>query len=189
MATLSQEHEERAGEIARRLSAVLLANDLRAAVAESLTGGKIATQLAAAPDSGAWFAGGVVCYSAEVKRRVLGVPHGPVISQQAVETMARSVGVLMAADLAVATSGAGGPTTQEGQEPGTTWLAVLFGDQVHSELHHVDGEPLEILARTEERALEMLWEAATRWGPDDERHHQRPSAGSTNATDPTTAHA
>lgn len=161
--TSSQEHEERAARIAERLSGVLLEHHLTAAVAESLTGGKIATQLAAAPRSGEWFAGGVVSYSSEVKHRLLEVPPGPVISREAVETMVRTVSRLMDADVAVAATGAGGPSSQEGQEPGTTWLAVLAGGDVRSELHHFTGEPLDILALTEERVLTMMWEAARRW--------------------------
>ncbi len=130
--------------------------ELRVAVAESLTGGKIANQLAAAPDSGSWFAGGVVAYSSEVKHTLLEVPAGPVISQVAVETMARTVARIMGADIAIAASGAGGPGSQEGQEPGTTWIAVLVGDEICSEIHHFEGEPIDILAQTEDRSLTLV---------------------------------
>lgn len=159
MVSYSEKHEERAAQIAARLSAVLLESSLHVAVAESLTGGKIATQLAAAPHSGEWFAGGVVCYSAAVKHGLLEVPAGPVISQEAVEAMVRTVSRIMDADVAAAASGAGGPEGQEGQEPGTTWIAVLAAGHVRSELHHFAGDPLEVLAQTEERVLAILWEA------------------------------
>ncbi|WP_101650921.1 CinA family protein [Brevibacterium ihuae] len=125
-------------------------------VAESLTGGRIATRLAAAEESSAWFAGGIVSYGSEVKHRALGVPRGPVISEQAVTAMAEGAAALLGADAVVAASGAGGPGGQEGNPPGTTWLAVRVGGVTRTELHRFDGEPLEVLARTEDAALRLL---------------------------------
>ncbi|GAA4514647.1 CinA family protein [Brevibacterium yomogidense] len=148
--------EDEAAEIAARLARALGERGFTVAVAESLTGGKIANQLAAAPDSSEWFAGAVVCYGSQVKHRVLDVPEGPVISERAVEVMARSVAALLGADTSIAASGAGGPGPQEGQEPGTTWLAVSIRGEVHTELHHFDGEPLDVLAQTERAALLLL---------------------------------
>ena len=47
------------------------------AVAESLTAGALAQELAAAPNASSWFAGGIVAYRAESKfRRAVGQP-GP----------------------------------------------------------------------------------------------------------------
>lgn len=103
-----KEHEARedeAAEIAARLARALGDRGLTVAVAESLTGGKIANQLAAAPDSSEWFAGAVVCYWSDVKHRVLDVPDGPVISERAVEVMARNVAALLGTDTSVAASG------------------------------------------------------------------------------------
>ena len=143
-------------EIAERVAQLLGARGLSVSVAESLTGGRIASRLAAAPEASEWFAGGVVCYWTSVKQRVLDVPEGPVISRPAVEAMARNVAGLMGTDTAVATSGAGGPGEEEGQAPGTTWIAAFVGGEVTAELHHFDGEPVEVLAQTEERALLLL---------------------------------
>lgn len=151
------EHEDNAAEIAERLSELCSEGKITVAVAESLTGGRIASHLAAARGSGEWFAGGVVAYSSEIKHRLLEVPRGSVISQISVETMARSVRKLMGTDAAVAASGAGGPEGQEGREPGTTWLAVALGAEVQSEMHSFTGEPIDILAQTQERALAMLF--------------------------------
>ncbi|GAA1933332.1 CinA family protein [Brevibacterium antiquum] len=157
--TSYKKHEKIAAKIAGSLAELCDEHGVRVAVAESLTGGKISSQLAAAPGSGSWFAGGVVAYSSEVKHRLLDVPRGSVISQASVEAMAHSVCSLMEADAAVAASGAGGPTSQDGQEPGTTWIAVLVDDEVQSELHRFQGDPIKILSNTEERALAMLLEA------------------------------
>lgn len=157
-----EQREDEAAAIAERIARELGKRGLTVSVAESLTGGKIANQLAAAPNSSQWFAGAVVCYWTEVKHRVLGVPEGPVISEDAVIAMARGVATLLGTDAAIAASGAGGPEPQEGQEPGTTWLAVVIRGEVHTELHHFDGEPIDVLAQTERASLLLLErEAAT----------------------------
>lgn len=148
--------EAQATEVASEIGAILAHRGLTVAVAESLTGGKLANQFAAAEGSGEWFAGGVVAYQSDAKHRVLGVPAGPVISEQAVISMVDGVTALFGADSGVAASGAGGPEGQEGQPPGTTWVAVGVSGMVETELHRFSGEPLEILAQTQLRSLELL---------------------------------
>lgn len=151
-----EEREGEAAEIAARLSRELSERGLTVAVAESLTGGKIANQLAAASGSSEWFAGAVVAYWAEVKHLVLDVPPGPVVSEKAVTVMARNVAAMMGTSASIAVSGAGGPEPLEGQEPGTTWLAVCVRGEVRTELHHFGGEPIDVLAQTEKSALLLL---------------------------------
>lgn len=149
--------ESAAADIAEKISTLAQEQGFTVAVAESLTGGKLSSRLAAAPDSSEWFAGGVVSYETRIKYDVLGVPEGdPVITEDAVRRMAEGVGELMTADATVAASGAGGPGSQEGNPPGTTWIAVLVRGKLRTELHHFPGEPEEILARTEERTLSLL---------------------------------
>src|SRR3954469_23217050 len=91
--------------------------DATVAVAESLTGGKLACHLAAAPSSAEWFRGGVVAYASEVKFGLLGVPEGPVITEDCATAMARGTARLLGADGAVAVTGVGGPDPQDGEPP------------------------------------------------------------------------
>lgn len=148
--------EAEASGVAAEIGAIMSERGLTAAVAESLTGGKLANQLAATEGSGAWFVGGVVAYHSDAKHRILGVPPGPVISRRAVVSMVDGVTALFGADSGVAASGAGGPDGQEGQAPGTTWLAARVLDAVETELHHFSGEPMEILAQTQLSSLQLL---------------------------------
>lgn len=130
------------------------------AVAESLTGGNIARELAAAPDAMSWFRGGLVAYSPEVKHQVLGVPAGPVVTEGAGRAMAGGVARLLDADLTVAVTGVGGPGPQEGQPAGTVWFAVDSPVGDRSELCHFDGGPEEIVAATTRAALQLLRDTA-----------------------------
>jgi nicotinamide-nucleotide amidase len=138
---------------------------LTVAVAESLTAGNLAAALGAAADSAHWFRGGVVAYSTEVKRRVLDVPDIPVVSETAAIAMAAGVRSLMDADLAVATTGVGGPGPQDGEAPGSVWFAVTTRRDAQASHRRFDGEPADVLDRTVRYAIELLL-AAARSGPE-----------------------
>jgi nicotinamide-nucleotide amidase len=129
---------------------------LTVAVAESLTGGMVATALAAADAASEWFRGSLVAYSSEVKHDVLDVPDGPVVSAEAAEAMAAGVRRLLGADVAVAVTGSGGPSAQDGQEPGTVYVAVDDGSGIRVQRLDLDGEPSEICARSAESTLRLL---------------------------------
>ena len=94
------------------------------AVAESLTGGLLASAFARASGSSEWFRGGIVAYSSVVKYDLLDVPRGPVVSEVAAVAMARGAGRLLEADVAVAVTGVGGPDPQDGEPNGTVWVAT-----------------------------------------------------------------
>lgn len=103
---------------------------LTLAVAESLTGGLVASRLVAVAGASAWFRGGVVAYASEVKHDLLDVPDGPVVSEAAATAMADGVRRRLGADVGLATTGVAGPTEQEGQPVGTVWLGMAVGDVV-----------------------------------------------------------
>jgi nicotinamide-nucleotide amidase len=132
------------------------------AVAESLTGGMVATALAAADAASEWFRGSLVAYSSEVKHELLDVPDGPVVSAAAAEAMAAGVRRLLGADIAVAVTGSGGPSAQDGQEPGTVYVAVDDGAGVRVQRLDLDGEPREICVRSAESTLRLLLDGLRR---------------------------
>jgi nicotinamide-nucleotide amidase len=110
------------------LAARLLDRDLTLAVAESLTGGLVASRLVNGPGASDWFRGGVVSYATEVKFSVLGVPEGPVVSAEAAAAMATGVRDLLGADVGLGVTGVAGPDALEGQPPGTVYLGAVVGD-------------------------------------------------------------
>ncbi len=98
------------------------------AVAESLTGGLIGARICSVPGASSSFLGGVVSYSADVKRELLGVPDGPVVTEAAAIHMAVGAARLLGADVGIAATGVAGPDPAEGLDPGTVCLAVVVGD-------------------------------------------------------------
>jgi nicotinamide-nucleotide amidase len=145
--------------LAREVSELARRHGLTVAVAESLTGGTVATALAAAEAASEWFRGSLVAYSSEVKHEVLGVPDGPVVSAEAAAAMACGVRRLLGADVAVAVTGAGGPGSQDGQDPGTVYVGVHDGADGRVQELDLDGNPQEIIVRATEGTLSELLDA------------------------------
>lgn len=100
------------------------------AVAESLTGGLVASDLVSIPSASDVFRGGVVAYPEEIKRDLLGVPaevlksDGPV-SEACVRALAEGARTRLGADVGLATTGVAGPDPDpHGAEPGLVFLAM-----------------------------------------------------------------
>ena len=111
------------------VATLLLARGLTLAVAESLTGGLVASRLVNVPGASEWFRGGVVSYATDVKYSLLDVPEGPVVSAPAAAAMATGVAAKLGADVGLAVTGVAGPDSQEGHPPGTVFMAVALPDQ------------------------------------------------------------
>ena len=105
---------------------------LTLATAESVTGGLIASRLTAVAGASDVFRGAVVSYASEVKREVLGVAEGPVVSDEAAEQMALGACRVLGADVAVSVTGVAGPERQEGQPVGTVFLGVAIDGEASS---------------------------------------------------------
>lgn len=148
----SQEHD------ASRVGAVLEHGGRTLAVAESLTGGLLASAFARASGSSQWFRGGIVAYSSAVKYDLLEVPGGPVVSEKAAAAMARGAGRLLKADIAVAVTGVGGPDPQDGEPPGTVWVATWPEEMGAAVLLHLSGSPESICEQVCEKTVRMVRE-------------------------------
>jgi len=99
---------------------------LTLAIAESLTGGLLASRLVAVPGASEWFRGAVVAYDSSVKRSVLGIPEGPVVSIEVAAAMAEGARRVLGSDVGLATTGVAGPTEQEGRPVGTLVVGLAL---------------------------------------------------------------
>lgn len=111
---------------------LLAERNLSLAVAESLTGGLIASRLVGVPGASKVFRGGIVAYQSEVKFNVLGVPEGPVVTLEAAEAMASGVRRVLGASVGIGITGVAGPEAAEGRKPGTVCFAVDVDGDVSS---------------------------------------------------------
>ena len=147
--------------------AALRARGLTVAVAESLTGGLLASALVDVPGASAVFRGGVVAYATDLKASLLGVDlelldaEGPVHPSVA-EQMAAGVRLRAGADIGLATTGVAGPESQGGHPPGTVYLGIAGPDVAESRLLRAQGDRRAIRsAAVSESLAELLRMLAT----------------------------
>lgn len=108
---------------------LLLEKNYKITAAESLTGGHFMNIVSGLDGSSNLFDGGMVTYSEEVKNKNLGVTKktidtfGVVSSQCAIE-MAEKVKKKFKANIGVSLTGVAGPSSLEGEIPGTVWIGI-----------------------------------------------------------------
>ncbi len=141
------------------IASSLLERSLTLAVAESVTGGLIASRLVNIVGASKWFRGGVVSYASEVKFDVLGVPVGPVVSPEAAEAMAIGVAKLLGSDVGLSVTGVAGPEEQDGHPAGTVFVGIAIGDKVSHVALRLPGDRPRIRAYSAISALDALRKA------------------------------
>ena len=105
-------------------------------IAESMTGGLVASRVVDVPGSSGWFRGGVIAYDSQVKYDVLGVPDGlPVITAECAAAMAEGVRKVVGSDVGLSVTGVAGPAEQEGQPVGTVWFGLALPDRPTESVH------------------------------------------------------
>ena len=154
------------GEDGADLAAVVLAacenRGLHIAVAESCTGGLLGARLTAIPGSSSVVVGGVIAYSNEVKRDLLGVrwetleAHGAVSEPVAVE-MAAGARDTTGAEIGIAITGVAGPGGGTAEKPvGLVWIAVDLSGTVRTHGSRFIGDRAEIRFRSTQAALDIV---------------------------------
>jgi nicotinamide-nucleotide amidase len=108
--------------------------------AESVTGGLIASRLTNVAGASDVFRGSIVSYASDVKFDVLGVPRGPVVSDDAAMAMAEGACRVLGCDVAVSVTGVAGPDTQEGQPVGTVYFGLCLEGEVDSMVIRLPGD-------------------------------------------------
>jgi PncC family amidohydrolase len=148
--------------LARVVGELLRQRRLTLSVAESCTGGLLASQITDIPGSSDYFEGGIVAYSNSVKERILGVPrdtleqHGAV-SPQTAEAMASGARRLLQTDFALAITGIAGPGGAAADKPvGLVYLALSTPHGVKSRTCHWVGNRLQNRELSVREALKLL---------------------------------
>jgi nicotinamide-nucleotide amidase len=134
----------------------LLARGWTLGLAESLTGGLVASRLVNVQGASKWFRGALVSYASDVKFNVLKVTEGPVVSATAAEEMARGAQELLNSDVALAITGVAGPDEQDGQPVGTVFVGIAVGSDVSHVKLRVPGDRARVRSFSAIGALDAL---------------------------------
>lgn len=134
------------------------------AVAESCTGGAIASKFTAQAGASAYFLCGVVSYSNESKNKVLGVNMSDIaqygaVSEQVAKAMAQGARAISGANFAISTTGIAGPTGGSKEKPvGTVWIGVATPERCFALCKNCGTDRSQIISRATAYAIAMLYD-------------------------------
>ena len=141
----------------------LKAKGMTVGVAESCTGGFLASLFTSLPGASEYFYGGVVSYDNSVKMNILGVSKEVLdtcgaVSQECAEQMAAGAQKVLGTDYAIATTGIAGPSGGTAEKPvGTIWIAVATPEGITSKKFAFNSTRRNInIERFAANALNML---------------------------------
>ena len=147
---------------AKELAELLTKKGLTLSLAESCTGGKIASLITDMPGASAFFKGSAVVYSNEAKQEQLNVSsetikeYGAVSVNTAIE-MARGARIAFASNIAASATGIAGPDGGTENKPvGTVFIAVADGGGGKCRELRLNGTRDEIRDKTVKAVIEMI---------------------------------
>jgi PncC family amidohydrolase len=149
-------------ELQVRLMHCLTALGQSLSVAESCTGGRLASRITDVPGASSYFLGGIVAYQNAAKVRLLDVPadtlirHGAVSAETA-EAMATGCRGRFSSDLSVGITGIAGPEGGSDDKPvGLVYIAVAGVNALRIERFLFSGDRGTVQQNAVETALQMI---------------------------------
>jgi nicotinamide-nucleotide amidase len=141
---------------------LLLRAGWRLAVAESCSGGLISKKLTNIPGSSAYFLGGVVAYSNDLKTIFLDVPkhllleHGAV-SREVAEAMAAGIRSRTGADIGLSVTGIAGPDGGSPEKPvGTVFIGIATAEGNWATRFQFSGDRQQIREIAAQSGLDLV---------------------------------
>ena len=153
---------EEEASIEEQLQAQFIKTNNSLAIAESCTGGKIASRLTQIPGASCYFKGGMVAYATEVKVNLLGVSKGlidnfSVVSAPVEEAMAVGVRERFGSTIGVSTTGNAGPSKGDSDaDLGTVFIAVSSVSGVVSYELHLGKHRERVVEKAVNKVMELL---------------------------------
>ncbi len=130
--------------------------------AESCTGGAIGAAIVSVSGSSAYFQGGFLTYSNELKHQELGVSQQlfetvGAVSEEVVIAMAKGCQQRLKTDFTIAVSGIAGPDGGTDEKPvGTVWVAIATPNEIVTKKLLLSDNRERIISRTVLTALNLL---------------------------------
>lgn len=149
-------------ELEQVVGALLAGRGLTLSVAESCTGGQIASRITDVSGSSAYFERGIVAYSNRSKTDLLGVPElllhrAGAVSKDVAEAMAQGIRARSGTTFGLSTTGIAGPTGGTADKPvGLVWIGIAAEDGARASKFTFAGERSLIKERASQAALELL---------------------------------
>lgn len=131
-------------------------------VAESVTGGMVASRLTSVAGCSEYFIGGIVCYHPRIKVVQVGLPAAlisqyGVVSREVAMSMAQEIRKRFKTDIGIATTGVAGPAPMPPAQVGKVFVALATDRTTEYKEVNLQGPRNEIRKKATQAALGLLW--------------------------------
>lgn len=141
---------------------LLINNNISIALAESCTGGMITSKLTEISGISKVLHSGIVCYSNDAKRNIVGVSDKSLkkfgaVSPEIAEELCRELYKKTHADLVISTTGIAGPAGGSEDKPvGLIYIALLYGDTIKINKLNLYGDRKKIQNKATKIVFDMI---------------------------------
>lgn len=124
--------------LSKEIQELLYDTEKSVGTAESCTGGRIAEAIMAVPGASNYFKGGIICYTDDIKERLLGVSHElleekTAVCEEVAREMVKGAIDILHVDYAIVATGVAGPGGGTPEIPvGTIWLGYGSKDDIRT---------------------------------------------------------
>ena len=144
------------------IAKLLLKNKKSLAIAESCTGGLLASRITDIPGSSKYFLTGVATYSNEAKNKILGISHEVIkkygaVSKEVAETMAKNIRLIANSSIGIGISGIAGPGGGTKKKPvGLVYIAISTKKKTSCKEFRFLGQRNIVKRKATQAALNLL---------------------------------
>ncbi len=146
----------------QKIAKVLKKKKKTLSLAESCTGGLVASRITDLSGSSDYFLGGVTAYSNNVKMSVLDVPRNVIekngaVSREVAKAMAEGAKVRMNSDFSAAVTGVAGPSGGSGKKPvGLAFIAFSDGKKTRTKKLQYKGDRGVLKKKFSDAVLKLI---------------------------------
>ena len=149
--------------IENEIGKILVESNQTVSLAESITGGLLASRFTSFPGASNYFKGAIIAYNSFIKKNVLGVnsksiKQHSVVSSVVANEMAIEVKRLLKSDYAISTTGNAGPSKGDSDQPiGKIFISIATPDAVKPFEFNFGKNREKNINKTVNKALELLF--------------------------------
>lgn len=148
--------------LAKRIGRMLSKKNFSLSVCESCTGGMLGSIITEIPGSSEYFKGGIIAYSNELKKKIIGVKNKTLknfgaVSRETAKEMALGLKKLTHSDIGISITGIAGPGGGTKDKPvGLVYIGVILNKKIMVEKNIFTGSRQQIRKKACEKALKLL---------------------------------
>ncbi len=156
------DYNEFMNELVKCAGRLLSKKRLSLSVCESCTGGMLGSMITSIPGSSKYFKGGIIAYSNEVKKNLVGVKEHTLktsgaVSEQTARQMAQATRTIIKSSISISITGIAGPEGGTKEKPvGTVFIGITDNKKIKVYKFHFKGNRNQIRKKVCTQALKLL---------------------------------